>query len=292
MVFCGHKTHQPRTPDTQQADSAPGAGGECRSQDLHQLPLDRPRVESPPRFPLYPSVKVPLGMTLDLPSILFMAGRPQEANPKQAGSAGPAPVLTPLPQKRGPAMVPTQDPKRAATDTGSGGTMGHSPLLGVSSLLLGLMLAARTIGSSVAVSRRFHVGEGTAAHSPADPTPRVATTGELALQWGCSQVWPIHEPQSPCLDEASWGPVPALPSSLLLCPAGSRPDGHFTATGRSPGWTTEHFQAALAWDWDGGGLNTDSSQTHRGTGSVTRRNRTPPGPAAADLHVQDPACCF
>lgn len=54
MVLCGHKTHQPWAPDTQQADSAPGAGGKCRSQDLHQLPLDRPRVESPPHFPHTP----------------------------------------------------------------------------------------------------------------------------------------------------------------------------------------------------------------------------------------------
>lgn len=132
----------------------------------HQLPLDGPWVESPPRFPLHPSVKVPLGMALDLPSILFMAGRPQEANPKQAGSAGSAPVLTPLPQKRGPARVLTQDSKRAAADTGSGGTMGRSPLLGVSSLLLRLMLAAWITGSSVAVSRRFHVARAR------PPTPR------------------------------------------------------------------------------------------------------------------------
>ena len=62
----------------------------------------------------------------------------------------------------------------------------HGPLSPsrVSSLLLGLMLAARTTGSSVAVSCRFHVGEGTAAHSPADPTPG----WQPQENWPCSGV--------------------------------------------------------------------------------------------------------
>ena len=166
-------------------------------------------------------------------------GRPPSRGKSKASRQRRAgPCANPPPAEAGTCQGPDTGPRRAAANIGSGGTVGCSPLCGLSSLLLGLMVAVRTTGSSMsqasaaekAVGHCFHMGEGTATHPLADPDPQAETT-ELALQWGCSQVQLIHEPQSPCLDEASGGSVPAPPSRLRLCPVRS-PDSHFTATGQ------------------------------------------------------------
>lgn len=167
-------------------------------------------------------------------------GRPSSRGKSKASRQRRAsPCADPPPAEVGTCQGPDTGPRRVAADIGSGGTVGCSPLRGLSSLLLGLMVAVQTTGSSMsqtsavkkAVGHCFHKGEGIATHPLADPAPRAETTGELALQWGCSQVQLIHEPQSPCLDEASGGSVPAPPSRLHLCPVRS-PDSHSTATGQ------------------------------------------------------------
>lgn len=106
MVLYGHKTRQPRAPDTRQADSALWVSVPSRTSAAP----GGPRVGFPPRLPCGPPVRVPLGTALDLPSILFMAGRPQEANPKQAASAR-ASRADPLPQEADLPGSRTQDPR-------------------------------------------------------------------------------------------------------------------------------------------------------------------------------------
>ena len=167
-------------------------------------------------------------------------GRPSSKGKSKASrQRRVSPCADPPPAEAGTCQGPDTGPRSVAADIGSGGTVGCSPLCGLSSLLLGLMVAVQTTGSSMsqtsavkkAVGHCFHKGEGIATHPLADPAPWAETTEELALQWGCSQVRLIHEPQSPCLDEASGGSVPAPPSRLHLCPVRS-PDSHSTATGQ------------------------------------------------------------
>lgn len=163
------------------------------------------RLRASPLYPL--SVRVPLGAALDLPSILFMAGRPQ-ANPKQAASAEPAPVLVPLPRP-GPARSRHRTPggQLPTSQTGSGAQWAALPLrvvIAAPQIHVSEVRTPRQLNEPDQCSRRLQPGPcvpvGEAQHPPSADPARVETRRTSPAVGVVLRSGRYMSPQSPCLD--------------------------------------------------------------------------------------------